>query len=152
MRHALLPLLLLTALPVLAQTAAPLDEAEKGRLLDRAKVLRDEASALRQAGDAAYETAQKACWQRFLVNSCLDEAKQAHRAEVSRARQLEQEAREIERDVRKREIADKEAQRLADAPRKEAEAAAEAERNRQAREEAMRRVAERQAEAARLGR
>ena len=141
-----LPLILLAigVLPAATVAADAGDAAATVAGADRAKALRDEATVVRQAAEATHAEAQKACWQRFLVNSCLDEAKQAMRAETARARAMEREARRIERDRKQREIAAREAQRIEEAPRKEAEAAAQAERNRQAREEALRRVAEKQ--------
>ncbi len=155
--HCCAPLLLLfLAGPLLAQgqpQPAPEDrrvitEEEKNELLGKAQALRDQAAAIRSKADAANATAQKECWKKFLVSGCQDDARKAQREEVEKARKLEHEAREIERDVRVREVATREAKRVADAPRREAEAAARAEKNREAQEEALRRIERRQAEQA----
>lgn len=122
--------------------AAPADP------LAEARRLRDAASALRTAADQQQETAKKDCWGKFLVNACLDEATKQWRAENAKAGALEKQAREIEREVRKREFAEREAQRLEAAPAQEAAAAARAEKNREEMEEAQRRVRRKQAEAA----
>lgn len=168
MRHTLLiPLvLLLIALPAAAQapeaaqapvtTQAPDPVApaavealpDRGQRLERAKTLHEEANGIRRAAEEINVQAKKACWDRFLVSACLEDARMALRDETARARKLDQEAREIEREVKKQDIAEREARRIEEAPRKAAEAAAQAEKNRLAQEEALRRVAEKQAEAA----
>ncbi len=155
--HCCAPLLLLfLAGPLLAQgqpQPAPEDrrvitEEEKNELLGKAQALRDQAAAIRSKADADNAAAQKECWKKFLVSACQDDARKAQREEVEKARKLEHEAREIERDVRIREVATREAKRIADEPRRRAEAAERAEKNRLEREEALRRVQEKQAERA----
>lgn len=138
-----------------AQDTAPakqfIGDDEKQALEARARGLRDQASAIRSQADADLATAEKECWNKFLVSACQDEARRRQRQEVDKARQLEHDAREIERDVRVRTVATREARRIEEEPKRRAAAAERAERNRQAQEEAQRRLAERQGEQAARG-
>lgn len=146
-RHLLLLASLLLAGPALAQTD-PLTEEEKNRLLDQAKSLHDEANAVRTVAERRHGAAQRECWEKLLVSACLDDARQALKADSERARVLDKQAREIEREVKRREFADREARRLEEAPAREAAAAARAEKNRRAMEEVQRRIEKKQTEAA----
>lgn len=131
-----------------AQTPEPLGREERSRLMERARALHEEASALKQEAERRHALADKACWDKVFVSSCQGDAKEALREEKARARRLEQEARDIERAERKREIAEKEALRIEEAPERAMKAAEQAEKNRLTREEALRRVERKQAEAA----
>lgn len=93
-----------------SDTAAP--AGDKPRTQEEARRLRDEANAIRQTAEARHDKAQKTCWDKFLVSACLADAAKSRRDENSRAYALEKEAREIERDIRKREFAEREAKRL----------------------------------------
>jgi colicin import membrane protein len=123
----------------------PDDRAEK---LERARRLHDEANAIRAEADRRHSAAQAACWEKFLVNSCLADAKDAQRSETVKARELDKQGRDLEREVKRRDIAEHEAKRIEEAPAKEAAAAARAEKSRKAAEEAQRRVESKQAGAA----
>jgi colicin import membrane protein len=142
-----LPLLLLTLMSVV-QAEEPLSDDEKNRLLDQARGLKEQANAMHEAARNRYKEEEAACWKKYLVSSCIDDAKQQHRQESRKANELEHQAREIERDVRKRDFAQREAKRIEDAPRKEAEAAAKAAKNKADQEEAQRRMEARQKGAA----
>lgn len=109
---------------------------ERSRKLDQARELRERASALRAEAKRRHEAAQPECWKKFLVNACLEDARQAQREEERKARALDKEARDIERDVRRDDAAGREAQRAEELPAKEAAAAARAEKNRKAAERA----------------
>lgn len=108
MRAMIIPFLLLPAL-ALAQ-AAPPEESDAG-LLERARRLQADADRLRSEADVRYREASRSCHNRFLVNSCLEEAKVTHVHDMQAARRLDLEGKEIEREVKRREIAAKEAQR-----------------------------------------
>jgi len=73
--------------------------------------LRDEAAEIRRIAADNNERANKECWQTFLVSRCLDKAGQAHRDEKLKATSLESRSRAIERELKRREIAEKDAQR-----------------------------------------
>jgi len=96
----------------LAESDAPAPAEDKPRTQEQARRLRDEANAIRQTAEIRHDKAQKTCWDKFLVSACLDDAAKSRRDENSRAYALEKEAREIERDIRKREFAEREARRL----------------------------------------
>jgi colicin import membrane protein len=129
-----------------AQTAPPADSREAK--LERARQLRDQADAMRGEADRRYKVADVACREKFFVNSCLDDAHQAQLDQTFKARELEKQARELERDVKRQDIAEREAKRIQEAPARAAAAAAKAERNRQAVEEAQRERARKRGEVA----
>lgn len=78
--------------------------AEAGRL-------HDEAKEVRTAAEAEYAKAQKECWHKFLVSKCLDEAGLTLRREKAKATSLDSRARAIERELKRREVAAKDAMR-----------------------------------------
>ena len=66
--------------PVHAQEAvAPSDPAVE---LARAEKLKSEAAGLRSAADARFNADEIACYERFLVNRCIDEARARRVADV----------------------------------------------------------------------
>jgi hypothetical protein len=73
--------------------------------------LRDEAAEVRRLATDEHTQAQKECWRKFLVSRCLEEAAQNHRNEDRKAASLESRSRAIERELKRREIAEKDAQR-----------------------------------------
>ena len=79
-------LLASTVLPAHAQTA---DEAA------RAAALEAEGKALRAEAEATYATTVPGCYEKFLVNRCIDQAKKKRLETVQRARALEAESRRI---------------------------------------------------------
>ncbi|THF61993.1 hypothetical protein [Pseudothauera rhizosphaerae] len=88
---ALLACLLAACPPALAETDA-----------ERAERLNTEAKAIRDAADARFAAEEPACYERFLVNRCIRQAKDARLEEVRRARVLEAEARRLDLAERKR--------------------------------------------------
>lgn len=130
-----------------AENLAPLSGEERQLLEDRARALRDKAGILRREADAALAAEHKACWDRVLVSACQADAATAKVERLAAARRIEQEAREIERNLRQRELAEREARMAAEAPQRGAQAAAQAERNRQAQQQAMERVERKRREA-----
>lgn len=132
-----------------AEEAAPLSGEEKQLLDERAKALRDKARILRQEAEAALVVDKKACWDKFLVSACQEDAARTKVERLDAARRIEQEARDIERRLRSRELAEREARMAAEAPQRAAEAAAQAERNRAEQQETLERVERRRREAER---
>ena len=126
---------------------SPLTGDEKRLLQERAKALHDKAEVVRQEAEAGFAADNKACWEKFLVSSCLEEAKKAKNDRLEASRRLIQEGREVESNLRRRNYAEHEAQMTESAPRHNAEAEAQAEKNRRAQEEAMARVERRRREA-----
>ncbi len=75
---------------------------------DRAQIerLKAEAKALRAEAEATYLATEPLCFERFLVNRCIDEAKERRIETTQRARALESEARKLERAGRQRAAAE----------------------------------------------
>ncbi|MBU1236308.1 MAG: hypothetical protein KJ634_09895 [Gammaproteobacteria bacterium] len=89
----------------------PLTDLDETTLQERARALHRQADELRQAGETEFTAAQKSCWERFLVSSCLDAAAQAQRDRKLAAARLDSQARAMERELKRREIAAKDAKR-----------------------------------------
>lgn len=134
-----------------AQPAVPLGGEDKQLLDARAKALHSQADSQRAEAEASFAAESKSCWDKFLVSACLDDAKKAKNEKLAAVRRIEQEAREIERDLRQRNFAEHEARKAAEAPQRAADAAAQAEKNRQAQQEAMARVERKRVEAEQRG-
>ncbi|MDD5248047.1 MAG: hypothetical protein PHY45_03625 [Rhodocyclaceae bacterium] len=130
-----------------AEELAPLSGDEKQLLQDRAKALHEKAEIMRQEAETAFAAENKACWEKFLVSSCQDQAKKTKTQRLGDAHRVDQEAREIDRNLRKRNFAEHEAKMKEEAPQRAADAAAQAEKNRQAQQEAMERVEKKRLEA-----
>lgn len=90
---ALLPLLLALA-SGLALAAAPAEDTNPE--LERATRLRGEAKVLRQQADYTLAVALPKCYERFQVNRCISNAKEARLETLKKARALESEAIHIE--------------------------------------------------------
>ena len=129
-----------------AQDAPPLSDDALRR---EAAELRERAKGMRQEAESRLETANRSCWERFLVTRCIEQAKLERQDGLAEARSIEQRARAIERDLRQREHEARVVRWADELPRQEVEAAQRAAKNRQAQEEAVRRVEGKQAEAER---
>jgi len=81
--------------------------------------LRNEAANLRTQAETSFQTAETACYKRFFVNSCIDDAKAERLTIIRRARELETEAHEIDLAERRRAAAEmaKKAEELGSGPR-----------------------------------
>ncbi|MDT3672736.1 MAG: hypothetical protein ROZ37_20655 [Aromatoleum sp.] len=88
MIHRLLPPLLFAAFAVAAGAA----EGD----LERAAALRGDAKTLRDQADDTLRAAEPGCYERFLVNRCLANAKAARLESIRKARELEAEAGRLE--------------------------------------------------------
>jgi colicin import membrane protein len=75
--------------------------------------LHEEAIDIRRVATDEHAKAQTVCWKKFLVSKCLDEAGQNFRNEKLKAASLESRARSIERELKRREVAERDAQRAA---------------------------------------
>ena len=85
-------LLATAALPAHAQTP---DEAARAAERARAAALEAEGKALRAEAEATYQATVPGCYERFLVNRCIDQAKKQRLETIQRARAVEAEARRI---------------------------------------------------------
>ena len=128
MRLTIASLLLLFATSALAQVdSKPMPEAKRQEKLGRASKLKDEASLRQKEADALLKVQTDACHKKFLVSSCLEEAGKAHTKSVREAKRMELEGSELERDVKRREVAAKDASKAAEAPKREAKEKAKGE-------------------------
>jgi hypothetical protein len=79
--------------------------AESGTAAADPATLRAQAQALRDQAEATFAATQPACYQRFFVNRCLDQAREARLADINRARALDIQASRIELAEKQREFA-----------------------------------------------
>ena len=108
----------LSAIAILCVATARADEAATTTSVDDpiamkalAARLDDEARDIRSAAEIEHAKAQKTCWKQFMVSRCLDQAGQTLRDEKLKAANLESRARAIQRELKRREIAEKDARR-----------------------------------------
>ncbi|KON81746.1 hypothetical protein PA01_09230 [Azoarcus sp. PA01] len=92
----LLPLLFAVAAATAGAAEADLEHAER---------LRDEARALRAEADDALRRAEPACYERFLVNRCIAQAKEQRLDKLRQARAIEAEASRLELTEKQRQAA-----------------------------------------------
>ncbi|MDR2880709.1 MAG: hypothetical protein LBV29_02250 [Azoarcus sp.] len=72
----------------------------------RIKQLRDEASNLRTKAETDYQATETACYKRFFVNRCIDDAKAERLSAIRRARELETEAHQLDLTERRHRAAE----------------------------------------------
>lgn len=111
----------ISLLLVLGMSAVACAEVPAPQTLEEAKAQRERASALRAEAEHRLDSERKQCYSKFLVNDCLAAAKKRYTATILEAREIDQPARDFEREAKRQEVDAKEAQRLADQPRREAE-------------------------------
>jgi len=84
-----LTLLLVSAFPAAAEEAS-------------SSALREQAKAIRNRAENAFKVTSYHCYDKFLVNACLDEAKLTRLEQVKDARALEAQANKMDRNKRVR--------------------------------------------------
>ena len=94
----------------------------------RAATLQEEAKQRREEADKLHEAAQGECWKKFLVSACLEDARIAHRKELSMSKRQEREAQTLERNVRKYDALERARIRDEENAKREAENAKKAEK------------------------
>lgn len=129
--------------PLRAADAPAVDPAAE---LARAAKLHAEASAIRDAAALRFSDEEIACYQRFLVNRCIDQARGRRVDAVRRARALDTEADEIELADKNRRFAERMTDQEANAPQKAVERAEQEARNRAEGEARLRALSEKDAE------
>lgn len=116
---------LLIAAPALAASHdnGPTEEqrADWARRMDYAKAQQKEAGDKKDRAKEILEAKQKACFKKFRVNDCQQEAKQEYIKAAAEARRQENEGKALERQIKKEQLADKDARRIEEAPQKEAD-------------------------------
>ena len=129
MKNRPLPLavrLIFLALPAFAAQAAegtgsPEQRADWEQRFSKAKALSAEGHARREEAAKIRDAKDAECPKRFQVNACLKENSSEFTKVDHQAQRLENEAQAIERQVRKEQLAEKDAGRKADAARRQAE-------------------------------
>lgn len=104
--------------PLLPKVPTTSDEAAAQRAL---------AESTRVDAERVYKADQNECYGKFLVADCLAAAKKRYTARMVEARNFEQPAKDFQRESRRRELDEKEAQRAADQARRAADEKADVE-------------------------
>ncbi|WP_300442545.1 hypothetical protein [Zoogloea sp.] len=121
-------------------------EADPAAEMARAATMRDEASALRSTAEARFSDEEIGCYARFLVNRCLDKARERRVVEIRKARQLDLEAGRIELADKNRRFAERQAEQAEVAPQKAIERSEQEARNRADSETRLRNLSEKDAD------
>lgn len=94
---------------------SPEQTADWNRRLEKAGALQREGKAQGAAADNIHEDRDAACFSQFRVNACRDEARREHGRRSNEARRVVNEGKALEREVKKEQLADKDARHAADA-------------------------------------
>lgn len=113
-------LLLVLAALARAEDLPLLEDGEKARLLGQAQQLEEEAATMKNGAETKFTQDQDACYQKFLVNACISDAKKERVKVIQVAREKEAQARAIRREANARDLATQSARKAADAPREAA--------------------------------
>lgn len=84
----------------------PRSQAERDDMAERAATLKEESRLRKEEAEKALANATPVCWKKFLVSSCLDDAKVAYRKEISIAKRQDRESQTLDRNVRKYDAAE----------------------------------------------
>lgn len=90
----------------------------------QAMLLQREGAAAKADADMAFEQAEIECHKKFLVNSCLIDARRVYNQSRTAALRVENEGKAIERQIRKEQLNERDQQRAAEAPQRAAELSA----------------------------
>lgn len=151
---ALASLVLGWPLPVVAKTSSQADPALKAdwdRRLEEAKAQQNQGKAQKTVAKQLFEKEKVACFEKFRVTDCQEEARRRYLIMTNEARRLENEGLAKERQVKKEQLADKDKRYLEEAPERAADRvkreAATAENRKKADEKIARKLADRQKKA-----
>ena len=112
-------LFLLSGLSLNVLAAEPSPAVPQPTTLEEAAAQRQKADRMRKSADDLFAEEQAACYKKFLVNDCLEDAKKKRTQSMIDARNLEAPARDFEREAHRAEVEGKAAQRAADMPQRE---------------------------------
>ena len=146
-RSRLFPLSCLATLMFALSPAGPAraDEAPVPDLA-RAATLHSDASAIREAATLRFSDEEIACYARFLVNRCIDQARERRVEAIRRARALDTEADAIELAEKNRRFTERMDEQAANAPQKAVERAELEAKNRADSEARLRQLSEKDAD------
>lgn len=116
---------------------SPEQVADWDSRMAHAQELQAEGKARKQAALDLFDAEKKACFKKFMVTNCQLVAKKRYNESMKEARRISNEGGTLERQVKKERLEDKDARRVEDAPRREADL-----RDRQARTAEDRALAE----------
>lgn len=126
--------------------AEDVSKADHANARLRSEKLRTEAAGLRDAAEARFLEEHIACYQRFLVNRCIDQARERRVLEIRKARALDLEASRIDLADKNVRFDERQAEEAEAAPRKAVERAELEARNRAETEERLRNLSEKDAQ------
>jgi hypothetical protein len=106
----------------------PRSKEERDDMAARAAQLQSESTLRKEEANKVHEAAKTGCWKKFLVSACLEDARTAHRKELSMAKRQEREAQTLERNVRKYDALERARVRDEENAQREAENAKKAEK------------------------
>ncbi|MGE5386179.1 MAG: hypothetical protein ACM3SV_09875 [Betaproteobacteria bacterium] len=89
--------------------------------MQQAKALQKEGKARKAQSKQRYEAEKKACFKKFRVNDCQEDARQRYVVATNEARRVENRGLAEERQIKKEKLAEKDARRVAEAPEREAD-------------------------------
>ena len=119
---------LLSFSPMLwAQTPAPAATVPTPQTLEQADAQRERVKQMRSEAEQRYTTEQTACYKKFLVSSCLDDAKKRYTKTMIESRNLDIPARDFQREAKRTDVEAKEAKRASELPVREADQKQQAE-------------------------
>lgn len=104
-----------------AKEPGPEQQADWQQRLEQASALQAEAKARQAVADQLFEQKSAACFKKFLVNACRQEARREQVAATKEARRLENEGKALERTVKKEQLNDKDRRHAAAIPERAAE-------------------------------
>lgn len=105
-----------------AESQAPAElQADWDKRMIQASELQREGSQRQAEAEKLYEQSQRDCQKKFLVNSCLGDARKVYTKSHNEARLLENEGKAIERQIKKEQLSDSDLRRAAQAPQREAD-------------------------------
>jgi len=113
-----MPTLLAGLLLALLSAQAVADEADWEARLQRASAMQGAAEDRQKAADAEFARNNVACQEKFLVNACVNEARDAHIAATRENRQQQIDASALERQVRREQAAARAARLAAESERR----------------------------------
>lgn len=124
-QHRLLPLAVavLAGIPALAPAAEDLpassQQTDWQRRLEQGAAMQAEGAARKAEATRVRADKQALCAKKFLVNACRNAAHQEYVTASREALRIESEGKAIERQVHQEQLAEKDRQRAAEAPRRE---------------------------------
>ena len=117
----LLSVLLLAGPLAAAENMPPAElQADWDKRQAQAMTLQREGSAKQNEAEKLYEKSQLDCQKKFLVNSCLGDARKIYTQSHNEALLMENEGKAIERQIKKEQLSDQDLRRAAQAPTREA--------------------------------